>query len=208
MTQKNSSPFFSFSNVTCQTAWKAWNLFVVSAFIAVLFNTFYPYGIELRPAPTKKLSLQEIKKNSPPSSPAYAGWKKNTDPILKKTPVRASTASDKVPRLSLVGTEDRFDRKAAVFLDARKTEENREGHIPGALLFPALEMDKYAPLVMPQLTDKKKEIIAYCDGGDCTLSLELARMLMDQGYTHVEVFEGGFPVWKKASHPVNKGDKP
>ena len=75
-------------------------------------------------------------------------------------------------------------------------------------MFSALEMDKYAPLVMPQLPDKNKEIVAYCDGGDCTLSLELAKMLMDQGFTRVEVFESGFPAWKKAGNPVNKGDKP
>src|SRR5258708_28363470 len=89
--------------------------------------------------------------------------------------------SSSIPRLSLVGIKNRFDHQNAVFLDAREPEKYQEGHIPGALNFSAMEMDKFAPLVMPQLTDKKQEIIAYCNGGDCTLSLELAKTLVDQG---------------------------
>ena len=196
-----SKSFFSFANINYVTLRHAWDIFVVSAIFAVLFNTFYTYGIELKVTPPKNVLI-----TGEPTP--YPGFKTPT-PHSKKTPtISSSTTSGTIPHLSLIGVKDRFDRKTAVFLDARKPEDYQEGHIPGALDFSALEINKFAPLVLPQLPDKSQELICYCIGGDCTLSTELAEMLKGQGYTHVEVYEGGWPEWKKAGYPVQTGDTP
>lgn len=187
---------------------QAWNLFVFSAIFALLFNTFYSDGIELKFKPPKTTYIMDKPKTDTNSGAPYAGWK--TTPVKpprgKPTPVKSPFGG--ITRLSLMGTKARFDKKSCVLLDARNAEEYKEGHIPGSLNFSALEMDKFAPLVMPQLTDKNQDIVVYCNGGDCTLSLELAQTLLQQGFTQVEVFEGGWPEWKKAAYPIQKGEAP
>jgi rhodanese-related sulfurtransferase len=107
-----------------------------------------------------------------------------------------------------MGTKQRFDKKTTVFLDARKPEEYQEGHIPGALNFYGEEPEKFAPVVMPQLSDRNQEIIVYCHGGDCDLSLLTAQALKEAGYTHVEIFQAGWPAWTQAAYPVKSGDTP
>jgi len=93
-------------------------------------------------------------------------------------------------------------------LDARKPEEYKEGHISGALNFYGNELDQFAPSVIPQIPNKNKEIVAYCHGGDCDLSLLVAKSLIETGYTHVEIFTGGWPEWKKAGYPITLGANP
>lgn len=185
---------------------QAWNLFVFSSFFAVLFNAFYVDGIDLKFKP--KIYKQFVVNSTPVT---YIGF-----PSLP--PSSSQTSSSKAPtllpgelsfpRLSLMGVKQRFDKKACVFLDARKPEEYEEGHIPGALNFYGNEPEKFAPVVMPQLLDKTKEIITYCHGGDCDLSLQVAKALRDAGYTRVEIFTGGWPDWKKAGYPVTQGAQP
>jgi rhodanese-related sulfurtransferase len=190
-----------------QSVREAWNLFVFAAFFAVLFNAFYTDGIPLKVELAKSYHLQDLLKKKPISS-GYAGWKTTSS---KSAPVSAASvdlALDQMPRLSLLGAKNRFDQKSAVFLDARSPEEYTEGHIPGALEFYADDFEKFAPLVLPQLKNKNQELIAYCHGSSCELSLHLANALMQQGYTNVKVFFGGWPEWKKADYPITTGDQP
>jgi rhodanese-related sulfurtransferase len=197
----------SWTRPSGRTFRQAWDLFVFSAFFAVLFNAFYSDGIELRPRSAKTPKSRAVV-DRPTEPAAYSGWKR---PSVKPSPAKPTPVpppSDNITRLSHVGAKARFDKKTIFFLDARKPEEYQQGHIPGALNFYAMEMDKFAPRVMPQLTDKSREIIVYCGGGDCTLSLELAQTLIAQGYQKVGVFEGGWPDWKKAGYPVNVGENP
>ncbi|HJT25016.1 MAG TPA: rhodanese-like domain-containing protein [bacterium] len=183
---------------------QAWGLFVFSSFFAVLFNAFYMDGIDLKFKPRVEHSWH------PTEAPNYPGLSSSspTPPSKKTTPSSLPDKSDSFPRLSLMGVKERFDKKACVFLDARKPEEYQDGHIPGALNFYGNEPEKFAPLVMPQIPDKTREIIAYCHGGDCDLSLQTAKALREAGYTHVEIFTGGWPDWQKAGYPVTKGEEP
>lgn len=185
--------------------YQAWNIFVFSSIFAVLFNVFYVDGIELKVKPAKIPGHITI---DPISTPGYPGWNTPTTQKNKAKPTPVKPPFENIIRLSLMGAKERFDKKTSLFLDARKAEEYKEGHIPGSLNFSALEMDQFAPLVMPKLTDRSQEIVVYCNGGDCTLSLELAQTLLQQGYTQVKVFEGGWPEWKKASYPLQTGETP
>jgi rhodanese-related sulfurtransferase len=204
--KKLPSPGPVFARTFC-VPWKeaVW-IFLASAAFAVVFNAFYVDGIELKFEP---------KKSSPPAlnqNPAdYPGLKpRPRKPFAPKTqtPAQAPVPADSIPRLSLQGAYSRYLKKSSVFLDARKSEEYQEGHIPGALNFFGNELDQYAPLVIPQLTDKDQEIITYCHGGDCDLSLQVAKTLREQGYTQVKIFQDGWPAWTKAGYPTKTGEKP
>lgn len=183
---------------------QAWGLFIFSFLFAIIFNAFYADGIELKFKPPIKTGF-----HPEPAPISIPGFNLSTSQeTLKVTPTPIPAASDNVIRVSLSGAKDRFDKKNCVFLDARKPEEYKDGHISGALNFYGNELDQFAPNVIPQIPDKNKEIIAYCHGGDCDLSLLVAKSLIETGYTRVEIFAGGWPEWKKAGYPISVGENP
>jgi rhodanese-related sulfurtransferase len=108
---------------------------------------------------------------------------------------------------SLLTLEDAYglylDGKA-VFLDARDPEDYKAGHIKGAINFPFEKWDAYWDKIKPQI-DSNKEIVAYCGGLDCELSLFLARELKQQGYPKSYIFFGGWLRWQKAGLPAVTG---
>ena len=184
--------------------WKeAMFIFLGSSAFAVVFNAFYADGIELKVQPKKKAAVVPVQ--TPVSYPGLKGPSRTPPPRRTQA---APVPSDDIPRLSLAGAYARFQKKTAIFLDARKPEEYQAGHIPGALNFYGNELDPYAARVVPQLTDKAQEIVAYCHGGDCDLSLQVAKTLKEQGYRHVEIFQDGWPAWQKAAYPIQAGNEP
>jgi len=88
-----------------------------------------------------------------------------------------------------------------LFLDSREPEEYQEGHIKGAVNFPFEQWDAYWDSVKPHL-DPDREIVAYCGGLDCELSLFLARELQQLGYNKSYIFFGGWLKWQEAKLPI------
>ncbi|MBV8044530.1 metalloregulator ArsR/SmtB family transcription factor [Pluralibacter sp.] len=81
-------------------------------------------------------------------------------------------------------------------LDVRPHEEYRSGHLPGAINIPVTEIEgRLAEL------PRKREIVAYCRGPYCILSLDAMTLLSEKGYT-VRCLEDGFPEWKAAGLEV------
>ncbi len=85
---------------------------------------------------------------------------------------------------------------AVTVLDVRPLEEYNAGHIPGALSIPLKEL-------MLRLTElpHDQEIVAYCRGPYCVLSIEAVEMLRARGFQAVRLEEGiqdlramGFPI--------------
>jgi len=81
-------------------------------------------------------------------------------------------------------------------LDVRPEEEYRAGHIPGAISIPLKEMER-------RLSDlpRDQEIVAYCRGPYCVLSIQAVEMLRARGFHAVRLEEGvqdlramGFPI--------------
>ena len=100
-----------------------------------------------------------------------------------------------------------FNSGQAIFLDARKKADYEAGHIQGALRCFLEEYDVDFPLVRDQLP-KEALIVTYCDGDECELSLFLARNMLQEGYTSVKIFFGGWKEWTKAVLPVTTGENP
>jgi rhodanese-related sulfurtransferase len=182
---------------------------VFSCAFALIFNAFYSDGIELKYKEPKKIYLPDFLKaqrESKAQGSANSSQVKGSPAQTKSKP--AALPDDTIPRISLVGAKVKFDQKKSVFLDARKNEEYQTGHIAGALSFYSEEIDQYAPRVLPLLPDKKQDIVCYCHGGQCDMALRVAHFLVEQGYTRVEVYQGGWPEWEKAGYPKGTGVNP
>jgi rhodanese-related sulfurtransferase len=74
---------------------------------------------------------------------------------------------------------------AVTVLDVRPVEEYNAGHIPGALSIPLKDLTLH-------LSDlpHDQEIVAYCRGPYCVLSIQAVEMLRARGFQAVRLEEG------------------
>ncbi len=91
------------------------------------------------------------------------------------------------------------------FLDSRPASQYAEGHIEGAISLPWLSFDQHADRVLPVLRENAT-LITYCDGVNCSLSKDLAKVLIDFGFPEVRVLVDGWSVWKEAGLPTESGE--
>jgi len=102
------------------------------------------------------------------------------------------------------GAWESFQGKEAVFIDARSEEEYEKGHVPGAMLVNVDNFDEKISamtVVLPYDT----MVITYCSGSGCESSLEVAGLLKDAGYLRINVFYGGWQLWKNSGYPIETG---
>jgi rhodanese-related sulfurtransferase len=110
-------------------------------------------------------------------------------------------------KLELATLKRLYDANAAFVLDAREAAEYSEGHISGAISLPY--NDALAdPDRVSHLDPGGRPIVVYCSGGDCELSMDLAKVLVQAGRRRVLIYEGGFPEWQGAGYPVARGPNP
>ena len=85
---------------------------------------------------------------------------------------------------------------AVTVLDVRPAEEYNAAHIPGAISIPLKELQL-------RLSDlpRDQDIVAYCRGPYCVLSIQAVEMLRANGFKAVRIEEGiqdframGFPI--------------
>jgi len=88
----------------------------------------------------------------------------------------------------------------AIVLDVRPPEEFQAGHIEGAISIPIKQLEE-------QLADlpKDKEIVAYCRGPYCVMSVEAVRMLRAKGFSAGRL-EDDVYEWALHGLPVAKGE--
>jgi rhodanese-related sulfurtransferase len=100
----------------------------------------------------------------------------------------------------------RFDKHAALFLDARPQLNFQFEHIPGALSLPEDDFDATFPTLEPTLRGRY-DIVVYCSGFGCESSHIVARMLKAKGIPAV-VLQDGIPAWQDAKYPVETPARP
>lgn len=89
----------------------------------------------------------------------------------------------------------------AIILDVRPPEEFRAGHIEGALSVPVRELEgKLAEL------PRDKEIVAYCRGPYCVMSIDAVQLLRAKGFRARRLEDDVFE-WSLHGLPVNRGGK-
>jgi rhodanese-related sulfurtransferase len=92
-----------------------------------------------------------------------------------------------------------FDEKKALFVDARPAAQFGEGHIPGAINVYAEDFNPNIPMLLKYPNDTL--VVAYCGGGLCELSHELADKLRTLGFKRVVVYTGGTTEWNANNYP-------
>lgn len=107
--------------------------------------------------------------------------------------------------LTIDQVKQALEQPDTVILDARSRKYYLEGHIPGALSFPA---EEFYELIEPfrERVAELQPIIVYCGGYTCEDSPMLHDLLVSEGYADVKVFEAGFPAWQQAGLPIETGE--
>jgi rhodanese-related sulfurtransferase len=85
-------------------------------------------------------------------------------------------------------------------LDVRPREEFEAGHIPGAMSVPLEELERRLS-ELPQ----EREIVAYCRGPYCVMSIEAVALLKERGFTAVRM-EDGVLEWRAHDWPIETGE--
>ncbi|MEW6368242.1 MAG: rhodanese-like domain-containing protein [Acidobacteriota bacterium] len=129
----------------------------------------------------------------PPVTVQYDAGAAGSPGVVAGTEVIRTVTLDQAAAMS-------FD-PSVVFIDARDASEFAAGHIPGAVSLPYHDYDRVWPEVSPKLAPDNT-IIAYCEGGGCESSIQIARRLTRAGYRSVLVFVGGWPAWRDAGFPT------
>ena len=115
---------------------------------------------------------------------------------LVKLYLEAKDDLEPVPAKELM----RRARKGLVtVLDVRPPEEYAAGHIPGAINVPLADLRRRW-----QELPRDREIVAYCRGPYCLLAFDAVAELRRKG-RKARRLEDGFPEWRSAGHPVERG---
>lgn len=101
--------------------------------------------------------------------------------------------------ISLSELRTRIQQGAPVLLEALPEPSYRQGHLPGARLFPHDQVRAIADRVVPE---KAAEIVVYCANTRCQNSHVAAATLASLGYANVRVFAGGKQEWQDAGLPL------
>ena len=133
-----------------------------------------------------------------------------TRPITATPPaVKTPEAAASSPLREITGAEAwKAFLSGWPFLDARRSAEFGEGHIPGAWCVPVWEADlddRLLSFKADRRPGPEDPIVIYCSGGDCKDSHLLATKLLDQGYFHLLIYRDGFPDWVAQKHPIDQG---
>lgn len=95
-----------------------------------------------------------------------------------------------------------FDKKAAVFVDARSSWPYQLGHVPGALNVPPSDIPAAFDAALADLS-RDTTLVVYCSGATCNLGNKLAQQLAEEmDFTRIYAFAGGFPQWEEAGYPM------
>ena len=89
-----------------------------------------------------------------------------------------------------------------VVIDARNPEEYQEVHIKGAINVPVSKFQDFKHL-LPK--EKSVKLIFYCNGVKCGKSKRIAKKAAEEGYTNINVFAAGMPVWEEKGYPIYAG---
>lgn len=80
-----------------------------------------------------------------------------------------------------------IDAGSATVIDARDAEAFGAGHIDGAIL-----LTNYT---FPE--DKSATLVFYCGGPRCSAAPKAAKKAVEEGYTNVMVYRGGWQEWSE-----------
>lgn len=118
--------------------------------------------------------------------------------------VQALYLRDKIPWQSRVAESDlvtvevaRGWGAAALWVDARPTDEFERDHVPGAI---SLNEDRWGEALSEFLGKQwspEKKIVVYCSSQSCNLAEDVARRLREEAKlpNEIKILKGGWEAW-------------
>lgn len=106
------------------------------------------------------------------------------------------SARDELEPIPALEVLERARLGLVTVLDVRPAEEYAAGHLPGAINVPLNGVAGYLAQLPPE-----REVIAYCRGPYCLLSVDAVALLREKGLKARRLADG-FPEWKAAGLPV------
>lgn len=110
--------------------------------------------------------------------------------------------SGKTPEISTERMRAVLHDASAIVLDTRSRAEFDAGHIPGARSLDAAPSAQLAAVTTLTGGDKAKALVLYCNGPYCQASRRLGEQLAEAGFTNVQRYQLGIPVWRALGGPV------
>ncbi|HEY1611310.1 MAG TPA: rhodanese-like domain-containing protein [Paraburkholderia sp.] len=92
-----------------------------------------------------------------------------------------------------------INRRNAVVIDLRNTDEFANGHLPAARNLPFSDL---AAKIGQFVKNKSNPVLLVCQTGQ--QSQKAQRIVTDAGFAEVHVLNGGVDAWQKAGMPVVK----
>ncbi|WP_350304438.1 ArsR/SmtB family transcription factor [Photorhabdus viridis] len=120
---------------------------------------------------------------------------------MRKFVVDALSQRERLESISREELLIRLSEERVTLLDVRPMEEFVLGHLPGAINIPLDELEHR----LSELS-KDQDIVAYCRGPYCALSVSAVSALQSKGFT-ARRLEDGFPDWKAAGLQIETKDK-
>lgn len=183
---------------------------VIGAALAFAANALSPYHFDLSTDHYPATSRSSTSPATGSNVIATAAASTNSPVELLSTSLRANglqlADSNLVTQLF---RDPRREQDGVIFIDARTDEQYRAGHIPGAYQFYHFYPEKYLTNVL-QACLTAEQIVFYCNGGECDLSLEAAVMLRDNIRIPKEklfVYGGGITEWATNGLPIELGTR-
>ncbi len=106
-----------------------------------------------------------------------------------------------VEKIPLEQAREMYQKKEAVFVDARKSNFYEQRHIEGAKNLPVLFFDLQYPMLQFQLEEEKvpkdTPIIVYGGTISRRFDKELAALLKEKDYPNVKILAGDYQAWDK-----------
>jgi rhodanese-related sulfurtransferase len=126
----------------------------------------------------------------------------NSDSIA----VPPSAGEDDPPFISLDEAAALYQSPKVLFIDARSDEDYNLRHITGSInipydYLPFDNIDEYWEQLKKEIPIEQ-EIVIYCSGSECELSLFLGRDMNSLGYDRIKIFYGGWREWERAGLPT------
>ena len=111
-------------------------------------------------------------------------------------------ATESIARAHQIGFLDKLDapgvRQAieqhAIIIDCRLAADYQAGHLPGAISVP-IDAPRETKLKALEGVPRDSRVILYCQSDKCTFAEKVANLMMDQGFTDLALFPGGWLKW-------------
>jgi len=179
-------------------------ILIFTLIIALLGNSFNSKGIKLSSSQSR-ISVED--------EAAYKDEFRNDPydtlsvqmPLLNDLRQKDKKEGFYIPQNITLSLAKKLYDKNALFIDARKKIDFDAGHIKGAINIPYddfLAKTKEERIEMMRKYNKNGIIIAYCEGGTCDVSIDVAYELARMGFNYVNLYRPGYIAWKNAGYPV------